>query len=186
MTPLKIDITVDPPNAVEALQRFPDRALAGVAKAIDLENELTIGHAQVNYLTGPRPKRLGVVTNRLRLSLSREDAVVVGREVVSAIGTNVAYGGAHEFGVDKLVDVAAHTRHQVSNDIIKGRGRRGFVKRGKRETVLASGFAQVVAHRRHMKMPPRPFIAPSLRDREQDYRAGIGGAIREAWEGGAS
>jgi phage gpG-like protein len=60
--------------------------------------------AQQKYLSGPRPERLGVVTNRLRGSLSEGDPdfvfdvtrrafIIEGR-----VGTNVLYGPTHEFG----------------------------------------------------------------------------------------
>jgi hypothetical protein len=58
--------------------------------------------AQKNYLSGPRPSRLGVVTNRLRGSLSEGDPNFIfdvqrqqARVTVTA-GTNVSYAITHE------------------------------------------------------------------------------------------
>ena len=47
------------------------------------------------YLTGPRPQRLGVVTGRLRSSIGI-DLLGVPRFV--DVGTDVVYGPTHEFG----------------------------------------------------------------------------------------
>jgi hypothetical protein len=48
-----------------------------------------------DYLTGPRPERLGVVTGRLRGSIA-VDLLQAPRYV--DVGTNVVYGPVHEFG----------------------------------------------------------------------------------------
>jgi len=57
--------------------------------------------AQSQYLTGPRPHKLGVVSGRLRGSItvntSRKGNTVSGR-----VGTNVLYGAVHELvGIGK-------------------------------------------------------------------------------------
>ena len=49
-----------------------------------------------DYLSGPRPKRLGVVTHRLRPSVSQSEFAPPG---YIEFGTDVEYGPAHEFGV---------------------------------------------------------------------------------------
>lgn len=53
--------------------------------------------SKLNYLSGPRPNVLGVVSGRLRNSIktrtSRHGSVLSG-----SIGTNVKYGPPHEFG----------------------------------------------------------------------------------------
>jgi phage gpG-like protein len=53
--------------------------------------------SQKNRLSGPRPNILGVVTNRLRSSLSVSRSIKRG-EFSFFIGTNVEYARQHEFG----------------------------------------------------------------------------------------
>lgn len=53
-------------------------------------------------LTGPRPKYLGVVTGRLRSSISMGRVIKRGNIFVQAIGTNVKYAPFHEFGTKHL------------------------------------------------------------------------------------
>jgi phage gpG-like protein len=48
-----------------------------------------------DYLSGPRPKRLGVVTHRLRSSISQSEFEPPG---YIEFGTDVEYAAAHEFG----------------------------------------------------------------------------------------
>ena len=66
----------------------------GVAKALMVVK----GESQANYLTGPRPQRLGVVTGRLRSSLL-VDTERDGHTVRGTMGTDVYYARKHEFGI---------------------------------------------------------------------------------------
>ena len=52
--------------------------------------------AKEDYLSGPRPQKLGVVTHRLRSSVSQNEFRPPG---YIEFGTDVVYGPAHEFGV---------------------------------------------------------------------------------------
>lgn len=51
-----------------------------------------------NRLTGPRPTYLGVVTGRLRASITAGKTSKTGNTYKASIGTNVVYGPVHEFG----------------------------------------------------------------------------------------
>lgn len=55
------------------------------------------GWSQKNRLSGPRPQYLGVVTGRLRSSLSVSRSIKRG-EFKFFVGTNVKYAPTHEFG----------------------------------------------------------------------------------------
>jgi phage gpG-like protein len=92
------------------LRGFPPAMQQKIAAAMDLQNQLTIGHSQANYLSGPRPGKLGVVTNRLRGSINAKPARATERTVQSTIGTNVEYAMAHEKGFDGPVTVRKHSR----------------------------------------------------------------------------
>lgn len=155
--------------------------------------------AQRDYLSGPRPGRLGVVTNRLRGSLSEgnpelilqmeeQAAIVRGR-----VGTNVEYAPAHEFGAiirprrAKYLKIplsavktpagAVRSRYQggrLPNTFVQ-RSRRGnliiFQRVGKRLLALFLLVKQVT-------IPKRPFLNPALRDRTPDIQARFAQALR--------
>lgn len=181
-------------NAQDILRQVrtaPPRMLQAVARAIDRENQHTIGHIQRAYLTGPRPQKLGVVTNRLRGSIHAAPAVVNGSRIDSSIGTNVAYAGVHEFGFDGEVQVREHQRNVFGTftkpaarilDLSTGRIR----NQKSRRVSLLTGTATVRAHRRHMKVLPRPFLQPGLADSSLSYSVAISHAIESSWSGGAS
>ena len=60
--------------------------------------------AQKEFLSGPRPERLGVRSGRLRASLNEGDRDLIYRvedrqaQVVGTVGTNVVYAAIHETG----------------------------------------------------------------------------------------
>jgi HK97 gp10 family phage protein len=54
-----------------------------------------------DYLTGPRPVKLGVVTGRLRSSITSR-AEWKGRKLLGIVGTNVFYGKFHEEGTERF------------------------------------------------------------------------------------
>lgn len=54
-----------------------------------------------DFLSGPRPETLGVVTNRLRSSIKGQ-AKKTAKKVTGILGTNVHYGRYHEYGTKKM------------------------------------------------------------------------------------
>lgn len=55
---------------------------------------------QRERLTGPRPRYLGVVSGRLRSSITVQAARKDDDNYVAKIGTNVIYAAIHEFGME--------------------------------------------------------------------------------------
>ena len=163
---LSLSITVPP--AVGALAQFPPALLQAVAAALDLENELTVGHVQATKLSQRGPDTLGVVTNRLRSSLRPSKAQIVGQAVVSAIGTPVVYAGPHESGFEGDVQVRAFTRRVTQV----------FGQRLRRATT-----AQVAPHRRHLKIRARRWLSRGIEERGPAYSQAISTAITTTWEG---
>jgi phage gpG-like protein len=94
---------------IREIGTLPDRAMQAAAKGLSAGLQYAVGLAQRKYLSGPRPQRLGVVTARLRNSLTSRVDVFPDR-LVGRIGTNVPYGAFHEFGFHGSVNVRAHTR----------------------------------------------------------------------------
>ena len=156
--------------AIKGLETFPARVLQGIAKALDLENELTVGHIVATRMTGTGPfpaeeGKLGVRTGRLRRSLRPSQARVVGSYVLSSIGTNVEYAGIHEFGGT----IPAH-------DIRP--------KKGKALRFMVGG-AVIFASRVHMPavtMPRRAPISRGIEERVENYRHAVGAAVLSTWD----
>jgi len=179
-------------NAAAVLRQIstmPERMGRGIAQAFDQQNLLTIAYAQQHKLSGPRPAVLGVVTNRLRLSLNASPAVVEGNTITSAIGTNVRYAGVHERGFEGDVQVDGYTRRILNKtasrytfDMATGR-----TTKSKRKIRAVLGQVTVRPFTRHMNVPARPYLSSSIAERHYDYGFAISKAIVTAWkEGGSS
>jgi len=83
--------------------------LSGLEKTM-LRALLTIrGHAKENYLTGPRPQKLGVVSNVLRSSLYVK-AETHGQDIIGTIGTHIWYGYMWEVTGNKRVKTGPQFR----------------------------------------------------------------------------
>lgn len=173
------------PDAVRRLASFrtmPERLPGVLVPIIDKRNEITTGYIQRFKMSIRGPNTLGVVTNRLRSSVRPSKAVAIHDRIISSIGSNVRYAGVHEFGFQGVVQVRAFTRRQVSNDILRGGARRGFVTRQRGEKVLASGLARVRAHQRRMNMPARAPIERGIDDNAVLYRRDLSTAIVKAYD----
>lgn len=162
-------------------QAWPVTMMRGIARAHDQQNELTIGQAKLNKLSRRGPKTLGVVTNRLRSSLTRSAARISGDQVASGIGTNVGYAGVHEFGFTGTVQVKSFTRRVRSRDVA-AIGQHGQPLKNK---IIASGVTTVRAHAMRMNLPERSFIRSTLTERTPEYSRAISSEIVAAFHGGA-
>lgn len=176
MTP-KITIRLDARSqqVLEGVASFTPRMLEAVRQTMDVQNELTVGHIAERRMTGRGPfpveeHRLGVRTNRLRLSLRPAKAIVVtvggNSVVVSDIGTNVAYAGTHEMGYSGPVQVPQHTRTITT----------AFGKKLEKPVEV-----QVRQHTRQLDMPARAPIQHGIMDRAARYGEAIGQAAVAAW-----
>jgi len=117
-----------------------------MTRSMDQSGLYLTGWIKKFRLTGPRPRNLGVVTGRLRSSLSSSRAEKTSTGYTTRIGTNVKYAEVHEFGFRGVVRV------------------RGFTRRRK-------GISEFVsAHSRRMDVPARPFMRPALSDRTNQMK----------------
>jgi len=116
------------------------KGLTALDKAVLRAGLVVAGQAQRN-VSGPRPEKLGVVTGRLRQSIS---AVSVGFGRVK-VGTNVSYARIHEFG-----------GKTAPHDIYPRRARALHFTIGGQEI-----FARVV-HHPGSNIPARPYLRPAL------------------------
>lgn len=185
---ITLTLTPEARAVLAQVQRFPERMATGLAASLDRENELSIGQIQRTRLSRRGPETLGVVTNRLRSSISRAPARLGedGRTLVSAIGSNVEYAGAHEYGFRGTVPVRAHTRRRFETRSVGGATldpRTGRIKKARKKTVREqSGIAQVRAHTRQVAIPERAYIRRTVEARAGAYEQSLSRAILRAWE----
>lgn len=175
----EITITNNAAQAAAQLQAIPPAMVAGIASALDRQNELTIGHIQAKKLSKRGPTTLGVISNRLRGSVNRTDASVEGDAITSGIGSNVGYARIHEFGFDGPEQVKAHKRRIIAFD--------RYERRGSRLVQTQSGIRGTIrAHTRHMRITARRPFGNSIDERSESYTSSISSALISAWKGGKS
>jgi hypothetical protein len=173
---LRIELS---PEALDLLRELPERAAAALpamARALDLQNELTVGYANKLKMSGPRPEILGRVTSNLARGLWRQEASISGTQVEGSIGDPVLYAGVHEYGFDGDVTVQAHSyiRRNRKKDIFDRKGRLSSA---------SIGYVQVRSFTRHMHMPERSYIRSSISERLADYNDALSGAVLAALGG---
>ena len=186
-----ITVTLSP-GLQELMRRGPAPIVhAAVARALDRENEYTIGAAVRERMSFPRgvastPEGLRVQTGFLRRSIHRSKAVVVANGANSAIGSNVKYFGVHEFGFNGTVEVREHRRQLPARYLLstgqvidsKTAGRAGFLTRkGKLRAGLGERMADrsvvVKAHTREARVPARRMVRRTVEERFPAYAAAI-------------
>lgn len=175
----EITITSNAAQAAAQLQAIPPAMVAGIASALDRQNDLTIGHIQAKKLSKRGPTTLGVISARLWKSVSRTLASVEGDAITSGIGSNVGYAKIHEFGFDGPEQVKAHKRRIIAFD--------RYARQGSRLVQTQSGIRGTIrAHTRHMRIAARRPFGSSLDERTAAYRSSISSALLTAWKGGTS
>jgi phage gpG-like protein len=180
-----ISITVNS-NAQAILGRVKslrERGLGiAIKTALDATNEETVGVIQEQYLTGPRPEKLGVITNRLRRSIRRSAAQIVGESVLSSIGTNVEYAAIHEFGgTIRRVTKPGTVRLRTDARGELQRNSRGGAIFASRKLKRARTVAYQGGQSYQIEIPERSFIRRGLEDQAPAYTARLSAAIVQAW-----
>ncbi len=145
---------------LQGVREIDARVLDAAELALSRGLQMAVGISQKEYLRGPRPQRLGVVTSRLFNSIAsdvrRNETGVVGR-----IGSNVRYARYHEFGFHGVVTVKGHSR--IMGVVGKGgRVLKGGVRRTTDTSAPQSVIQIVKAHSRRVDYDGRPFIRPAL------------------------
>jgi len=109
---------------------------------------LVAATAKRDYLSGPRPGRLGVVTGRLRSSLSTE-VRGLGANVQGVVGSNVKYARIHELGGTIVPKKAKALKFF-------------YPKAGHWVSVKS------------VEIPARPYLSTALRDKQKEIEAILG------------
>ena len=184
------------------LDTLDGRVRQEVGQALARGLQYAAGVSQRRFLRGPRPAQRGVVTGRLLGSITRRVDHEADR-IVGAIGTNVPYGGFHEFGFHGTQQVRAHnrviriiaagTRRNGFGPFVFGRigrigekqdaraGRARLEKLGKR--VLQAQFEQVPAHTRTLNYAGKPFLRPALTQALPRILREVNAGVKRALEG---
>ena len=179
---------------VAGLDAFPGAMAQAIAAALDTRNQVVVGHIVATKLTSAGPRFLNRRTSTLARSIRATRARVAGRDIASAIGTNVRYAGVHEFGFKGSVNVPAFTRKNRGSDGFSVRGaaltRRlaesigAFGKSGRARagvTQTSSSVSFVRSHTRRVNFPARAMIFTGISEKIADYSADISKAIEETW-----
>ena len=197
---MNLAVTISLPPETTALlaraQAWPRALTAQLVQTLDRENEITVGEIQVKRLTGKGPfpvsqGRLGVVTNRLRQSVRPTRAKVSGGAILSAIGTNVRYGVAHEFGFEGTVQRRAHERRRFTVQQTGGVAvldpRTGRIRKSRKKLQkVQTGSVQVKAHQLHLHIPERAPIRRGIADRLPAYAPALSACIVTAFSSGGT
>jgi phage gpG-like protein len=130
----------------------------------------SVARIKDTYLSGPRPRNLGVVSGRLRSSITKE-VTTDGESFTITEGSNVSYAAIHELGFSGSVQVPAHQR--VVKKVF-GRTVPGGVR----------NVSWVGAHSMKMNMPARPFLNPGMRDALPAFEGMIQKALLDVVIGG--
>ena len=80
-------------NLPAKLARFRVGIIARITRMLELSGEAVVGVSREDYLSGPRPKKLGRVSGDLARSVGYK---LSGNKVV--VGSNLIYAPIHEFG----------------------------------------------------------------------------------------
>lgn len=189
--PDHVTITLSP-GLRDLMTKGPAALVHGaVAKALDLENELSVGAAVRERMSYPRNtpptmEGLRVQTGHLRRTLRRSKAVVTANGVVSAIGSNVGYFGVHEFGFSGNQTVKQHERKlptryrlttgQTVNHATAGRAglltRSGKLRAGLGES-MPDRYVTVRSHQRRVNLPARAMVRRTVEHRMHAYEDSI-------------
>lgn len=159
MSAIKFSLT-DP--GLEARLRDSAGAMQAAARAMATENQFTVSHIQRLYLSFPKtgsatPIGCRVQTNRLYASIHASTPRVSGMGILSAIGSNVSYAPAMEFG--------------SKPHVIRAKGK-----------PLKFSIGGRMLFRRQVNHPgtaPRGMIQRGINDRLGDYRSAMGAAVIE-------
>ena len=107
-----------------------------------------------------------------RLSGSIHHAILdLTNAIYAFVGTNVKYGGYHEYGYKGTVNVKAHMRRTRAEQFLFTRGaRKGEINeaRTKRVQKAKAATVQVKAHTREVDYGGNPFLRPALKEK-QDF-----------------
>lgn len=157
-----IEITVTGQDRVYAmLKGLPPRVFGEVKDEVSRLTIALLRYVKERKLSGdPLHNRTGTLRAKVNQRVVSDAQAVVG-----TVGVKLSYAAAHEFGVDKEVQVKEHLV----------RIKQAFGK------PLASPVTFIMpAHGRHMKLPQRSFLRSALKDMSPEIQKGLRDALARA------
>jgi phage gpG-like protein len=139
-----------------------DKLLSDLVRVSKKFGETAVLTAKRNYLSGPRPEKLGRKSGNLASKIhSKVDQN--GNLIDISIGTNVSYAAVHEMGTDKPIHVS------ITKQMRKYFWRM-FKKTGddKFKWMALTNKTQF-----NINIKPRPFLRPSLEDGMPTFQENI-------------
>lgn len=146
---------------IARLKGMPAKVFGEMKSEVSRLTFLLLRMVKEQKLSGdPLKNRTGTLRRKVNARIQAGDQSVVG-----TVGVKLSYAAAHEFGVDKEVQVKEHLR----------KIKEAFGK------PLASPVSFIVpAHGRHMKLPERSFLRSALTELEPEVRKGFKAALYRA------
>lgn len=178
---VRIELTQQAEEMVRKARALPAATTRAIARAMDQQNQLTVGHIVDSYLSFPKQGPsvyygLRVQSGLGRRSLWASKPTVEGNVIESGIGSNVKYMGVHEFGYTGPQSVRGFTRKVRSRNVI---GRVG--ERAPRR-IIAAGVAFVKPFTRQANFQARGFVRAGIADRATAYSDAISTAVITTWK----
>ena len=186
------------------VSRLPEVMVRALVRGLNEANNRALADIIPKHFTGPGPfpvedHRLGQRSSHLYQSLRVTDATASGNTVTGALGTNVGYAAAHEYGFNGQVHVREHVRHmtihslehfaghhlRISEDGIDRLGLR--TKSGKPRKSVTTIDRDVTVHAfvRWMQIPERAPLRTGLEENLPMYRATLSRAVIGSMKGGS-
>lgn len=147
---MPINVEVIGKEVLGAMADFYQKArnplLEGLLKTSDKFIKSAEGRSKKEFLTGPRPEKLGVKTGRLRSSIHGK-ATRDGANIEAVLGTNVKYAARWELGFTGTETVKAHHR---------------FIKKAFGKSLSSPVLANIGSFSRKVDSKAKPFLSPAV------------------------
>ena len=158
---VQIKIETNASEITRGFKRFPSEMASAIAKAMDKENDLTLGNIRRNHLTTRGSTSTQNVTGKLRNSVYATKANVTPARVTSEIGSNVFYALIQELGVNKTWTIKARNKKVLADK------KKGII------------FGRQVTH---PGLIARNMFRTGIEERAENYQTSMQQAVADAWE----
>lgn len=158
--PIALQVVIPTEQIETLLNKLKAAVRASVIKdSLYQGGQFINGWIRDKRLTGPRPKYLGVKSDRLRTSITTGSAEQSGNTFFVKIGTNVEYAPIHEFGgvIERKASIRTIWFKKFKSGKRKGRLLFSTEKKASFGSELNIGAYKI-------NIPARPFLRPGIED----------------------
>jgi phage gpG-like protein len=147
---MPINVEVIGEETVEKMGQFYTRARGPLLEGLENATKVFMFKAEARskkeFLSGPRPSKLGVVTGRLRSGVNSR-VTRDGANIEAVLGNRVKYAARWELGFTGTENVKAHGR---------------FIKKAFGKTLATPVLASVGAFSRKVDVKAKAFLSPAV------------------------